>query len=417
MLSDNERRRHIYLIGKTGTGKSSLLHNMMMADFHAGRGFAFLDPHGTGAEQIINATPTTRTNDVLYLDPLDPSHVVGFNPLIRVPPLDRAALADNIAALLKYIWADSWGVRLNYILTNALRLLLEKRGTTLVNLSRVLIDEEYRKRLLTHCTDGAITTYWKTEFMSYSPSYRAEAIGAVQNKVGQFQNNPILRAVFGQVSGAIHPYDIMEHRRVLIADLSKRMGEEPSRILGSLLTTAFSQAAERRRTIAEEKRQDFTLYLDEFQSFTSESMGTILSEARKWRLNLVLSHQFMDQIPESIQRAVIGNCGTLIVFRVGSFDTPILGKELGLPNPSTLSDTSNFQAWVKHLASDTPSEALPVTMLPPQVPPEPRRGAVVARSRARHAKKRDDIERTLAPQLAYQLKKPKPKNKATSREW
>lgn len=356
-LSDEARRKHVYIIGATGVGKSSLLLRMMQDDLSRGRGFALIDPNGDLARAVADSIPPSRfrstehdRDDVIYFDPLA-RDVVRYNPLIAVDPFHRATVAAHIVSAFKHIWLDTWGPRLEYILTNALRLLLENPGTTLVDLPRLLTDNAYRTRLLRTCSDPHIKAFWEDEYTGYSDRLRAEAIAPIQNKVGQFANNPILRDIIGHASG-LDVSDIMDTRYVLICNFSKRMGAEPSHLLGALLVTAFAQAAQERDTIPEEQRQDFTLYVDEFQNFATESFTSILAEARKYRLNLVLAHQYLAQLPDGLRDAVLANAYTKIAFRVGVDDAHRFTAEFrlrdawGVPTPWLLSELPDHVAYV-----------------------------------------------------------------------
>jgi type IV secretory pathway TraG/TraD family ATPase VirD4 len=380
-LSLAERRNHIYITGKSGTGKSSLLFNLAHADLVAGAGFLFIDPHGDTAMRLADSAPPYRRSDVIYFDPLD-SHVVRFNPLIAVPPLHRGTLAARIVEVFRNIWSDSWGPRLDYILTNAIRLLLENSGSSLVDIPRLLSDDRFRAKLLRRCDDPHIKHYWVKEFGGYSDKFRAEAIAPIQNKVGQFANNPILRDIVGGRS-TIDIAKIMNEGRVLICNLSKRMGEEPSHLLGSLLVTVFAQAAEARAELPEDQRRDFTMYVDEFQNYATTSFATVLSESRKYRLSLVTANQFLGQVPELLRYAIIGNVGTVIAFRVGAYDAPLLSSELGI-NADSLINLANFTARVKRVRDDSPTEAEFLSTLPPQSEHKGRFPAVLANTRNRH---------------------------------
>jgi Type IV secretory pathway, VirD4 components len=299
-LSRNDRRRHLYLIGKTGTGKSTLLFNLMLADLERDRGFALLDPHGDLAAMLADAVPAWRTNHVIYLDPSDLEHPVGFNPLHDVPFDHRPLVAAHIVAAFQHIWGSSWGPRLEYILTNSLRLLLDAPGSTLLGLPRLLADEQYRTRLLAHSRDPVVRGFWNNEFAAYSDRYASEAIAPVQNKVGTLLSPPALRNMLGQVKSTIDIRRLMDTGQVLIVNLSKgKLGETPTHLLGAFLATAFAQAAEARADTPESERRDFTLYADEFQHFATDSFAAILSEARKYRLSLVLAHQFLGQLSPS----------------------------------------------------------------------------------------------------------------------
>jgi hypothetical protein len=395
-LTHNDRRRHLYLIGKSGTGKSTLLFNLMMADLALGRGFALLDPHGDLARDVADAVPSPRTNDMLYFDPADLAHPVAFNPLERVPPDHRPLVAAHIVAAFKHLWGDSWGPRLEYILGNALRLLLDAPGTTLLGLPRLLADDGYRSRLLSTCSDPIVRSFWLREFAEYHDRFVTEAVSPIQNKVGALLSPPALRNIIGQTHSTIDIPAIMDSGRVLIVNLSKgRLGEGPAHLLGAFLATAFAQAAESRAEIREADRRDFTLYADEFQNFATDSFASILSEARKWRLNLALAHQFLGQLPPLLRQAVIGNAGTLIAFRIGAEDAPLIADELGIPNHNALAETSNFAAWIKLMYNDSPTDARYMRTLPPPSTTSGRLPAIQARTRARHTRPREYVERQI----------------------
>jgi len=419
-LSSEERRRHLEIIGKTGTGKSSLLYNLMRADFLAGRGFAFIDPHGDQALAIADAVPRSRTNDVIYLDAADLSHSIGLNPLERVEPDRRAVVAAQIAQAFSGIWGLSTAEtpRLLYILDKALRLLLDNpadpaaghvAGATLRDLPQLLIDEHFRKRLLRRCVDPTVQAFWQIEFMGYGERQRQEAIAPIQNKVGQLLGNPFIRAIIGQPQSTIDIRAIMDAGKVLIVNLSKgRMGGEPAHLLGALLVSAFARAAESRADIPEDKRRDFTLVVDEFQNLVTDSFADILSVAGEWGQSKVLSHQLLGgQLPTTLRQAVLGNVGTLIAFRIGAEDAEALAMDfalhqpisvaerptdhfcdLGIHTPLALMETPRFHAWVKEGSS-------PVPYMLRTLPPEPAVGqlaAVRARTRARYARPRAIVE-------------------------
>lgn len=385
-LSRAEARNHIYITGKSGTGKSSLLFNLAETELIAGGGFLFIDPHGDTARKLADAVPPFRRADVIYFDPLD-THVVSFNPLLRVEPLHRGTLAARIVEAFHNIWADSWGPRLDYTLTNAIRLLLENPGTSLVDIPRLLVDDKFRAKLLKSCGDPFISAYWSKEYAGYSDRMRAEVIAPIQNKVGQFANNPILRDIFGG-KNTIHPRKIMDEGKVLICNFSKRMGEEPSRLLGAMLVTAFAQAAEGRADMPEDQRRDFTLYVDEFQTYANDAFATILSESRKYRLSLVTANQFLGQVPEQLRFAIIGNVGTIIAFRVGAIDAPLLASELGMVEDGLINQP-NFTARVKRISDGSPTEAEYVSTLLPVATCGGRLSSVLAHTRNRHGRGRD----------------------------
>ena len=402
-LGRNDRRRHIYLIGKTGTGKSTLLFNLMLSDLERGHGFALLDPHGDLATLIADAVPPWRTNDVIYLDPSDLEHPVGFNPLHDVAADRRPLVAAHLLAAFMHVWGGSladWP-RLTYFLTNGLRLLLDAPGSTLLGLPRLLVDEPYRKRLLSHTRDPAVRAFWEIEFANLPDRDAAQAVMPIQNKIGTLLSPPTLRNMLGQTRSTIDVRRIMDNGQVLIVNLAKgKLGETPTHLLGAFLATAFAQAAEGRADTPEHERRDFTLYADEFQNFATDSFASILSEARKYRLSLVLAHQFLGQLSPLLRQAVIGNAGSILAFRLGAEDAPLIAAELGIESKSALTDTSNFALWAKLLRDGIPSEPRPIETLPPNPIASGRFAAVRNRSRARTTRPRKTIEDKIARFLA-----------------
>ncbi|MGA2495483.1 MAG: type IV secretion system DNA-binding domain-containing protein [Roseiarcus sp.] len=395
-LLQADRRRHVYVVGMTGTGKTGLLLNLMHADLQAGAGFCFLDPHGDASQHIASLAPKERRADVIYLDPSDPTHTFAYNPLSGVPEAERATAAANIVSAFKNIWANTWGARLEYILGHSIRLLLDTRDQTLLGLPRLLVDDDYRHWLVVRCQDPVVRAFWQTEYAAYDSRFRNEAIAPIQNKIGAFLANPYIRSILCQNSSTLQTPDIMNKGKVLIVNLSKgNLGTEPAHLLGALLITACSQAAEARRHMPESERRDFTLYVDEFQHFATESFASILSEARKWRLSLVAANQQIAQLPEALQHAVFGNAGTLVVFRVGAHDAKRLAGELGMNNPATLTQTNNYHAWIKLMRGGAPLEPRVIDTLAPP-PPGTRLAQVIAFAHARHMMLRKPVEEGIA---------------------
>jgi hypothetical protein len=395
-LLQADRRRHVYVVGMTGTGKTGLLLNLMHADLQAGAGFCFLDPHGDASQHIASLAPAERRADVIYLDPSDPTHTFAYNPLSNVPEAERATTAANIVSAFKNIWANTWGARLEYILGHSIRLLLDTRDQTLLGLPRLLVDDDYRHQLIVRCQDPVVRAFWLTEYAAYDSRFRNEAIAPIQNKVGAFLANPFIRSILCQNSSTLKMPNVMNKGNVLIVNLSKgNLGTEPAHLLGALLITACSQAAEARRHMPESERRDFTLYVDEFQNFATESFASILSEARKWRLSLVAANQQIAQLPEALQHAVFGNAGTLVVFRVGAHDAKRLAGELGMSSPAALTQTNNYQAWIKLMRGGAPLEPRVIDMLAPP-PPGARFAQVVALAHARHMMPRKPVEESIA---------------------
>jgi hypothetical protein len=392
-LLQADRRRHLYIAGKTGTGKTGLLLNLMRADLLGGAGFCFIDPHGDAAQAIAAMTPRDRTNNVIYLDPSDPTHTFAYNPLSGIPEAERATAAANIVSAFKNVWGHSWGPRLEYVLSNALRLLLDNKDQSLIGIPRLFADETYRRRLARGCRDPLIRFYWLHEFEALDDRQRAETLSPIQNKIGILLANPFIRSILCQNASTLDIADVMNSGKVLIVNLSKgNLGTEPAHLLGALLISAASQAAEGRRNIAEENRRDFTLYVDEFQNFATDSFASILSEARKWRLSLVAVNQHIAQLPEALQHAVFGNAATIVAFRVGALDAPILSAELGMNSPRALRETNNFHAWIRLMRNGAPIEARLIQTAPPPVSTDNRLQSIIARSRARHTLPRSIVD-------------------------
>jgi hypothetical protein len=322
---------HEYIIGKTGVGKSTLLEHHALGNEG---GFAFLDPHGDSAMKLAD------TIDCIFWEPSDTEHVIGFNPLKNIPSGQRHLVAAQVVSSFKAIWGESWGPRLEWILYNSLRLLLDNNAT-LLDIPLVLTDSSYRTRCLRR---ASFKKFWENEFEAWDDRYRNEAIAPVLNKVGQLTANPVLAGILAH--GTINISRVMDRGQRLVVNLSKgKLGEEPSHLLGALLVSAFAQAAEARANIPFEERRPFTLYVDEFQNFATDSFARILSEARKYRLDLVLAHQFLGQVPDLLRQAVFGNVGRFVSFKVGSEDAPLIARELGLHNPEILTDLERFEAW------------------------------------------------------------------------
>lgn len=392
-LSRDDRRRHIHVIGKTGTGKSTLLLSLIRADIERGDGLAFLDPHGDTAKGVIAAAPNHRIADFIYLDPSDLEHPVGFNPLHAVALDQRPLVTAHIVSTFKHIWRDTWGPRLEYVLQNAVRLLLDTPGSTLLGLSAVLVNERYRERLLANCCDDQVHHFWTQELPAWGANFKAEALSPVQNKIGALLAPPVLRNILGQHRPTLDIPAIMNSGRVLVINLSKgSLGAGPSFLLGALFSTAFSQAAEARARIPETDRRDFYLYADEFQNFATESFATILSEARKYRLSLTLAHQFLGQLPDALRDAVLGNAGSLLAFRIGAQDAETLSPEFGIRSPSAFSDLPNYAAWARLVRAGTPGDPIHLRFDQPPAPARDASEAVIARTRARYTRSRAKVE-------------------------
>lgn len=327
-IKTDDRRRHMYVIGKTGMGKTNLLENLVIQDIQKGHGVAFIDPHGDTAEKLIKAIPANRINDVIYFNPSDQDFPIAFNVMEKVGPEYRHLVASGLVGVFKKIWADSWGPRLEYILRNAIMALLEYPGSTLLGVTRILVDKSYREKVVEKVTDPVVKSFWVDEFSKWNDRVLQEVISPIQNKVGQFLSSALIRNIVGQTVSSFDVREAMDSRKILIMNLSKgRIGEDNSALLGAMMITKIQLAAMGRVDMPEEERSDFYLYVDEFQNFATESFANILSEARKYHLNLVLANQYVTQIDEKVRDAIFGNAGTLISFRVGATDAEFLEKE------------------------------------------------------------------------------------------
>ena len=395
----DDRRRHVYIIGKTGMGKTVMLENMAIQDIQSRRGVGIVDPHGEFAEKMLDFVPKNRINDVIYFNPADLDFPIAFNVMERVDISHRHLVAAGLLGVFKKIWPDVWSARMEYILNNTILALLEVPGTTLLGINRMLGDRTYRDKIVQKVTDPAIKFFWLQEFAHYPPRFREEAIAPIQNKVGQFISAPIIRNIIGQVKSAIDMRRVMDEGKIVILNLAKgKIGEDPSRLLGALLITKIQLAAMSRVNIPEEERRDFFLYVDEFQNFATEAFVNILSEARKYRLSLTLAHQYITQMEETVRDAVFGNIGTLVCFRTGAADAEFLEKEF-LPEFS-LNDLVNlpkFYIYLRLMIDGISSRPfLAITLPPVEKPPKSYKETIIKVSRERYGTPRTKIEEKIA---------------------
>jgi hypothetical protein len=329
-LKRADRGRHFYLLGKTGVGKSTVFKNMFISDILAGDGACFVDPHGDTIEDILDHIPPNRIDDVVYFNPTDVDHPIGFNLLELKDKTQRDLIADGVVEVFKKQFGDSWGPRLQYILTNTVATALEAQGTTLLAVLRMLTDNGYRKFILKQVNDPILYKFWVEEFaqMAQNPRLLAEAVAPIQNKVGRFVSSAVTRNIIGQVKSTIDLREIMDNKKILLVNLAQgRLGEETASLLGGMIITRLQATAMERVDIPEDERSDFFLYVDEFQNFATESFAKILSEARKYHLNLTMTNQYIDQLPLTVRQAIFGNVGTLGSFVVSQSDASILEKE------------------------------------------------------------------------------------------
>lgn len=348
-IKDADRFGHIYVIGKTGVGKSTLLLNMAISDIERGNGLCVIDPHGDITETVLDFIPPHRIEDVIYFNPKDVEHAIAFNPLNGIDPKDHHLVAAGLISTFRKIWADSWGPRLEYILRYALLTLLEYPSATLLDIQPLLTNFYFRNNVLTYLTNQHTVSFWKNEFDKYSPALKSEAITPILNKTGIFLTSIPLRNIVGQKTTSFNMQAVLDESKIFIVNLSKgEIGEDASSIMGSMLVTAIQLAALQRASQKEEDRIPFYLYVDEMHSFISLSFADILAEARKYKLSLFLTHQYIDQIHEKIRAAIFGNVGTLISFRVGAEDAQWLAKEFHPPfNESDFVNLPKYAMYIK----------------------------------------------------------------------
>jgi energy-coupling factor transporter ATP-binding protein EcfA2 len=327
-IKAKDRQRHVYVIGKTGMGKSTLLENMAVQDIKNGEGMAFIDPHGSTAETLLDFIPEERVKDVLYFAPFDMDNPISFNIMEDVGPDKRHLVVSGLMSVFEKIWVDAWSARMAYILQNTLLALLEYPDSTLLGVNRMLSDKTYREKVVDNVKDPGVKSFWVDEFAKYNERYMQEAGDAIKNKIGQFTANPVIRNIIGQPHSSFDIRDIMDNKKILIMNLSKGLiGETNANLLGSMLTTRIYLAAMSRADLSPAEMKEmpnFYFYVDEFQSFANSTFANILSEARKYKLNLTIAHQYVEQMEEDVRNAVFGNVGTIVSFRVGPFDAEVL---------------------------------------------------------------------------------------------
>ena len=397
-IKAKDRTRHVYVIGKTGMGKSCLLENMAVQDIQNGEGMAFIDPHGKTADLLLEYVPQSRIRDVIYIAPFDTDHPISFNVLESIDPDKRHLVVSGLMSTFKKIWVDAWSARMEYILTNTLLALLEVPGTTLLGVNRMLSDKPYRLDIVSHIKDPSVKAFWTKEFASYTERQAAEAVPAIQNKVGQFTANPLIRNMIGQPHSSFDFREAMDKRKIMIINLSKgKIGDENMKLLGGLLVTKIYLAAMSRADVPDRTMKmlpNFYLFVDEFQNFANASFADILSEARKYKLNLTIAHQYVEQMDEFVRPAVFGNVGTMIVFRVGATDAEMLENEF---TPQfEIEDLVNLgfaQIYLKLMIDGLTSPPFSARTLPPIAHPSSSYvNEIIAASREQFSRPRAEVE-------------------------
>jgi len=398
-IKAKDRQRHMYVVGKTGMGKSTLLENMAVQDIQNGEGMAFIDPHGSAAEVLLKYVPEHRVNDVVYFAPFDLDNPISFNVMEDVGQDKRHLVVSGLMSTFKKIWVDAWSARMEYILTNALLVLIEYPDTTLLSVNRIFNDKAYRLKVVDYCTDPAVKSFWVDEFANYTERFAAEALPAIQNKIGQFTGNPLIRNIIGQPHSSFDFREMMDQQKIVIMNLSKGLiGETNANLLGSMLTTRIYLAAMSRANlpVAEMKKMpNFYFYVDEFQSFANATFANILSEARKYHLNLIIAHQYIEQMEEEVRDAVFGNVGTTVTFRVGPFDAETL-ETVFTPRflAADLVNLGFAQIYLTLMIDGIGSQPFSAVTLPPIEPPRVScENMVIAASRRNYTKPRDVVEK------------------------
>jgi len=412
-IKQKNRRGHVYIVGKTGTGKSTLIENMVVSDIRADNGLALIDPHGDLAEDVLHFIPKRRIEDVIYFNPADMEYPIAFNPLQKVGRDYHHLIASGLISVFKKVWSEFWGPRLEHILRHSILTLLEYPNSSLLDIPRLLTDKEFRKQVLQSVTQQQVREFWYSEFEKYSAWLRSQAISPILNKVGQFLTTAPLRNIVGQKKNTFHLRKVMDKGKILIVNLAKgRLGEDNSSLLGAMIVTRIQLAALSRTDIPENKRRPFYLYVDEMHNFLTLSFADILSEARKYGLNLILTHQYIEQLDEKIRAAIFGNVGTIISFRLGVEDARYLAREFyPVFEETDLVNLANYHIYLKLLINGVASRAFSATSLSPPERKRSYKDKVTETSRKRYARPRKDVEREIlfrssTPKITYTQRLP-----------
>ncbi|MBS3903077.1 MAG: type IV secretion system DNA-binding domain-containing protein [Anaplasmataceae bacterium] len=397
-IKRRDRRQHTYIIGKTGVGKTALLNNMVVQDILNGSGVCVIDPHGEFVEGLLEKIPRERIDDVVYFNPANPDYHIGFNILDLPDPKYKNLVASGLMGIFTKIWSNVWSARMEYIMNNAVLALLDTPGSTLLGITRILVDKEYREKIVGNVKDPVVKAFWVNEYEQWRDQFRNEAIAPIQNKVGQFLSSSMIRNIVGQSKSTIDIFDIMNTSKIFLINVSKgRIGEDNSALLGAMIITKVQLSAMERVRIPEEERLDFYLYVDEFQNFATDSFASILSEARKYRLNLTIAHQYTGQlvtdVSTKVRDAVFGNVGTMVTFRVGAPDAEFLEKEFS-PEfmQQDLVGLPNHHIYLKLMVNGVTSRPFSANTLPPfefhsSTPEE-----IIDESCRRYARRREEVE-------------------------
>lgn len=407
-IKPDDRRRHMYIIGKTGMGKSTLLENMIHSDILGGKGVGVIDPHGDLIEAVLRFIPSNRTNDVILFDPADRDFPLSFNMLSAKDPNQFPLVVSGLMSVFTKLWPDVWSGRMEHILRNTLLALIEGQGNSMLGILRMFSDDVFRKKITDHLQDHLVKSFWEDEYAGWSEKYRTEAIAAIQNKIGQLLSVPMIRNIVGQVGSKLSIREAMDQGKIVLVNLSKgNIGEDNSAFLGSMLVTKFQLDAMSRTDIPEKERKDFYLYVDEFQNFATESFATILSEARKYRLNLTLAHQYVGQLTigdnsDALRDAVFGNVGSMVAFQIGSDDAEDMSLQFEeMVTQNDILSLPKYHAYMRLMVAGMASKPFSVSTLPPPKPEaDTRRVDLIRRaSRERYCEKRGVVEEKIGKWL------------------
>ncbi|MBP6884269.1 MAG: type IV secretion system DNA-binding domain-containing protein [Candidatus Pacebacteria bacterium] len=402
-IKRKDRRQHMYLLGKSGSGKSALLANMIVQNVWNGEGVCVVDPHGELVESILATIPAHRAKDVIYFNPADADYHVGFNVLQLDDPRYKHLVASGLMGIFTKIWANAWSARMEYILNNAILALVDTPGSTLLGIPRLLVDKDYRQVVINNLKDPVIKAFWVHEYENWRDQYRNEAIAPIQNKVGQFLSTSIVRNVVGQSKSTLDLFSLMNTGKIFLVNVSKgRIGEDNSALLGGMIITKLQLAAMERVRIPEDDRKDFYLYVDEFQNFVTDAFASILSEARKYRLNLTLAHQYIAQLvtkdSEAVRDAVFGNVGTIIIFRIGAADAEYLEQEFEPEfTPQDMVNLPNYTIYLKLMVDGVTSRPFSAkTLTPFKIPVESTVAQeIIEMSRKLYARPKEIVEKEI----------------------
>lgn len=397
-IKNKDRARHVYVIGKTGMGKSTLLENMAVQDIQGGEGMCFIDPHGSAIETLLDYIPEHRVKDVVYFAPFDGDYPIAFNVMEDVGQDKRHLVASGLMSTFKKIWVDAWSARMEYILNNTLLALLEYPNSTLLSVNRMLSDKGFRDEVVRNVKDPSVRSFWVDEFANYTERMQAESVPAIQNKIGQFTANPVIRNIIGQPKSSFSVRDMMDNKKIFLVNLSKgQIGEQNAALLGGMIITAIYLGAMSRADVPKAelaKLPSFYLFVDEFQNFANESFADILAEARKYKLALTVAHQYIAQMEEEVADAVFGNVGTTISYRVGPMDAEVLEKVFApIFVQEDIVNLGRFQFYLSLMIDDVGSKPFSATGIGPLEKPEiSYRTQVIDTSRQQFAKPRAEVE-------------------------